>query len=252
MTKISRDLAGGSGVGTPLHPRESIFTTGNLAANLAEVSIPCDGCSIVSLDLRGTFVGTVAVQGTVDGTNWELIPIRPRNTGKFLLAVTTAGLWQASCAGYQKVRALMTPHTSGSATAVLLASNALFDDFASRGGITTDLGTVTAAAGVAATLTLAAPGVGLRHYLTYIRITRFAAALLTAAATPVLVTTTNIPGALVFSMPADAAAQGTVFVYQEDFAYPIAASAQNTATTIVAPLTANVIWRISAGFFVGT
>ena len=50
-------------------------------------------------------------------------------------------------------------------------------------------------------------------------------------------------------LPADAAAQGTTYSYQEDFAYPIAASAQNTATTIVAPATTAIIWRVSAGFY---
>jgi hypothetical protein len=79
---------------------------------------------------------------------------------------------------------------------------------------------------------------------------RFASALLTAGATPVLVTTTNIPGSLVFSMPADAAGQGSILTYQEDFSYPIAVSAQGTATTIVAPATPNVIWRVTAGYYV--
>jgi hypothetical protein len=49
---------------------------------------------------------------------------------------------------------------------------------------------------------------------------------------------------------ADAALQGTTFTLREDFAYPIAASAQATATTIVCPATANVIWRVTAGFYV--
>jgi hypothetical protein len=64
------------------------------------------------------------------------------------------------------------------------------------------------------------------------------------------VTTTNLPGTLAFSFPADAAAQGTVDRWREDFAYPIASNAQNAATTIVCPATTNVIWRITAGFYV--
>ena len=112
------------------------------------------------------------------------------------------------------------------------------------------VGTATGAASAAVTLTLAAPGVGLRHYLTYLRITRFASALLTAAAAPVLVTTTNIPGTLAFTIPAEAALQGSVFVYQENFAFPLMSSAQNTATTIVCPITTGVIWRVTAGYYV--
>jgi hypothetical protein len=112
------------------------------------------------------------------------------------------------------------------------------------------LGTITAAVSTAATLTLASPGAGLRHYITYLRIVKFASTALTAAAAPVVVTTTNIPGSLAFTLPADAAPQGSVFAYQEDFSYPLATSAQNTATTIVAPLTTGVIWRITAGYYV--
>jgi hypothetical protein len=67
----------------------------------------------------------------------------------------------------------------------------------------------------------------------------------------VIITTTNLPGALAFSVEADAAAQGTrASAVSEDFSYPLATSAQNTATTFVAPLTTGVIWRLTAGYYV--
>lgn len=247
MAKLSRDLAPGN-----LHPRETLFTTGNLAVNNAEVIVDCDGCATVALDLRGTFSMTVEISGTVDGTNWVLIPVRAQVGGGFLAAIvgTVAGVWMASCGGFDRVRARVTAYTSGSATAVIAASTALFDDFAKNGSVTSSIGTATGAAGAAVTLTLAAPGVGLRHYLTYLSINRFAAALLTAAATPVIVTTTNLPGSLALSFPADAAAQGTIDRWRQDFAYAISSSAQNTATTVVCPVTTGVIWRVTAGFFV--
>jgi len=239
-------------VASRVHPRENLYVTGTLGALNAEISAYCDGCSTVAIDLRGTFSMTVAVQGTVDGTNWVLIPVRPQTGGIFVLAVTgtAAGVWMASCAGFTKVRAIVTAYTSGSATAFIAASTALFDDFAKNGGVTSSIGTATGAAAAAVTLTIAAPGAGLRHYLTYVAIKRFASALLTAAATPVLVTTTNLPGTLVFSLPADAAAQGTIFPHQEDYTFPIAAVAQNTATTIVCPATTAVIWRVTVGYYV--
>jgi hypothetical protein len=247
MAKLSRNLSAGN-----LDPRENLFGTGTLGALNAEVQADCDGASSVSLDLRGTFSQTVQVQGTIDGTNWSVIPVRPSTGGVFVLAVvgTTSGTWSGSCTGYRKVRALVTAHTSGGSTATLMASNALFDDFAARGGCTPLLVTNTGAAGAAVTLTLPAPGLGLRQYLTYLSVNRFATALLTAAATPVLVTTTNIPGTLVLSMPAEAAAQGSLFPWREDFAYPLMATAQNTAVTIVCPATTAVIWRVTAGYLV--
>lgn len=245
--KLSRNLSAGL-----LDPRENLFVTGNLGALNAEIQSDCDGASTVSIDLRGTFNMTIAIQGTVDGTNWVLIPVRSNLGGIFLLGITgsTAGVWSGACSGYRKVRAIVTAYTSGTATTTLMASNALFDDFAARGGCTPSIGTTVGASGAATTLTLAAPGAGLRHYITYLSIDRFAAALLTAAAAPVTVTTTNLPGSLAFSFPAEAAAQGTIDRRREDFAYPLVSTTQNTNTTIVCPATTSVIWRITAGFLV--
>lgn len=248
MAKLSKDLNTGN-----LHPRENIYTAGTLGALNAEVIAVADGASSVTLDLRGTFNMTVEVSGTVDGTNWVPIPMRPLNVASLLYvaAVTgsTAGVWIGACGGYRQVRARVTAYTSGSATATVMASTAAADTTL-EAMITPSLGTNTGIAAAAVTLTLAAPGAGLRHYLTWLEIDRHATALLVAAATPVIVTTTNLPGSLAFSIPADAAAAGTVHRLQRDFAYPLAASAQNANTTIVCPGTTATIWRVTAGFYV--
>jgi hypothetical protein len=248
MAKVSRDLSAGN-----LHPRETLFVSGTLGAANAEVITDCDGCASVALDLRGTFSLTAEVAGSVDGTNWTLIPVKPLNTASklYVAAVTgtVSGSWVGSCAGFRKVRVRATAYTSGGAVATLAASTApLYQSL--DGLITTSIVTATGAAGAGVTLTLPSPGAGLRQYLTYLSINRFASALLTAAAAPVVVTTTNLPGALAFSFPADAAAQGTMYPWREDFAYPLAASAQGTAVTIVCPVATGVIWRASAGYYV--
>jgi hypothetical protein len=249
MAKLSKDLAAG-----PLHPRETIFGTGNLGSIDAEVIIASDGCAAVALDLRGTFNLTVQVSGTLDGVNWTPIAVKPINqAAKLYVAAVTgsvAGVWVAALpAPYRQVRARVTAWTSGAAAATLVAATAM-PDMSLDGLITPGIGTVLGTVGAAATLTLAAPGAGLRHYLTYLAINRFATALLTAGAVPVALTTSNLPGSLAFSFAADAAAQGTIDRWREDFAYPIAASAQNAATTIVCPATTGVIWRVTAGFYV--
>ncbi len=254
MAKVSRDLATPLGGAANLHPREALFTNGNLAAANAEIILPADSCGSVALDLRGTFNLTVELAGTVDGTNWTPIPVRPVNQAAvaYVAAISgsTAGLWTGSCAGYRSVRARCTAFTNGSAVATLATSNAPLDQTLA-GACTPSIGTTTGAAAAAVTLTLASPGAGLRHYLTYIRIVRYAAAVLTASATPVVITTTNLPGSLAFTCAADALQLGQRdIVVAEDFAYPIAASAQGTATTIVCPATTGVIWRVTAGFFV--
>jgi hypothetical protein len=235
------------------HPRENFRVTGNLAALNAEVVCECDGASSFMLDLRGTFSGTIEVSGTIDGVNWMPIPVIPVNAAarSYLASVagTVAGIWEGKCGGYWKIRARCAAFTSGSFATTLSACNGILDDAINR-VITPLIVTTTTVAGVAATLTLPSPGVGLRQYLTYLRIVRFASALLTAGAAPVLVSTTGLPGVLVFSLPADAAAAGSVFTYQEDFSFPIAATAQNAAMTFVAPATPLVIWRMTAGYYV--
>lgn len=235
-----------------LHPRENLFITGNLGSLNAEIIIDSDGSASCMVDLRGTFSGTFEVAGTVDGTNWIAIPVRGVNIAAigYVAAITgtAAGVWIGGCLGYRKVRIRCTAYTSGSAVAYL--STSLAPDRAPQNIATTTIGTAVGAAAASVTLTLAAPGAGLRQYLTYLSINRFATALLTAAAAPVTITTTNLPGTPAFSFPAEAAAQGTIDRWREDFAYPIASSAQNTATTIVCPATTAVIWRVTAGYFI--
>lgn len=247
MAKISKDQSVGN-----LHPRETLFITGNIASNGGEIILPADGAASLALDLRGTFSGTIEIAGTIDGTNWTPIPVRPVNIASIayvtVITGTAVGVWVGKAAPYRQIRARCTAYTSGTFIATLVADTAPLDD--TLQGLTAPLMvTTTAAAGVAATLTLPAPGAGLRQYVTFVSINRFAAAVLTAAAAPVVVTTTNMPGALAFSLPADAAAQGTIYPLREDFAYPIAAAAQNTAVTFVAPLTTGVIWRLTVGYY---
>lgn len=253
MAKLSRDLTTPSGGTTVLHPRETLIGTGTIGALNAEVVIPADGAASLAVDIRGTFSMTLEVAGTVDGTNWTLIPVRPINQAatQYVASVagTTAGTWVGKCAPFRSIRVRCTAYTSGSATTVITADTAPLDD-SLQGMVAPLYGTATGAAGAAVTLTIAAPGAGLRQYITFLRILRSASAALTAGAAPTVVTTTNLPGSMAFSFGADAAPQGNDKIIAEDFAYPIAASAQNTAVTIVCPVTTGVIWRASAGYYV--
>lgn len=108
--------------------------------------------------------------------------------------------------------------------------------------------TATAATGVAATLTLPAAGVGLFHYITAIDIQLYATAARTGSATPVLVTTTNLPGSPVFNFPT-AQAIGAIDRYDVPLMTPLKSSVANTATTVVAPIATAGIWRINVGYY---
>lgn len=248
MAKLSRDR----GAGDNLHPRENLFISGVLSTINAEVITDCDGCSSFSLDLRGTFNLTIEVSGTSNGTDWLVIPVRPHlqpNTA-YVSAITgsATGVWVGSCAPFYKIRARVTAYTSGSVNTVLNPSIGALDQ-SLCGLITPNTATNTAAISTALTLTIPAAGTNLKQYITFIRIVRFAGAVLTPAATPVVITTTNFPGGMAWSVPAEAAAQGTVYEIREQFdkALPLAV---NSAATIVCPLTTGVIWRATAGWYV--
>lgn len=249
MAKLSRDLGSDT-----LHPRETLYASGMLGAVGAEIIIATDGCATLTLDMRGTFSLTAELSGSVDGVNWTLIAVRllAGGTPAYVAAIAGSlpGVWSGSLFGYRLARVRCTAWVSGAAAATLAASLAP-PDHSLAGMVTTSVATVTAPAGSAATLTLPSPGAGLRHYLTYLSINRFAASALTAAATPVTITTSNLPGSLAFSFEADGAAQGTMVRWREDFAFALAAITTNSATAIRCPATTGVIWRITAGFYAG-
>jgi hypothetical protein len=248
MAKLSKDLVAGT-----LHPRETLFLAGNFGALNAETILSADGAATVSVDLRGTFNLTVTIEASVDGTNWQMIPVRPMNTASTgyvaAIAGSAPGSWTGSLAGFRSVRARCTAYTSGSAVCVIATNGAPLDQ-SLVGTATTSLATTLGTAGAATTLSLGAPGVGLRHYITSISITRFATTAQTASATPVTITTNNLPGALALTFAADTLALGGAERWREEYAYPLVAAAQNAITSINCPAVAGLIWRVTVGYYV--
>ena len=110
--------------------------------------------------------------------------------------------------------------------------------------------TATGAAGAAVTATL--PAISSQfHYITLFQIIRYAIAAITGTATPVIVTTTNLPGSLAFTFDT-AGAIGTSLNQIFMPGAPLKSSVVNTATTIVCPATTSVIWRINAFYYGNT
>lgn len=107
---------------------------------------------------------------------------------------------------------------------------------------------VTAAASTALTATLPAPPAGQFHYITSLTILRYAAAALTGSATPSIVTTTNLPGPMSWAFET-AAAIGTSHIRLYTFTSPLKSSVAATATTFVAPVFTNAIWRINVHYY---
>ncbi len=240
MAKISKDYSTGT-----LHPRENQSITGTLTAAGSEIVVESHGNSIVTLDLRGTFVATVDIQGTVDGVNWFSMPCRPYyDLGSYQFGASADGVFVADCGGFKGVKAHVSSYTSGTITATLLATQGhIYDPELSDNVVS-----ATAASAAALTVTLPAAA-NLTHHITHIEIVRFTATAQTATATPNLVTTTNLPGSLGWSLPHEASAVGSVYEKTLFFSRPLRASAPGVATTIVCPAVTGIIWKVNVTYF---
>lgn len=106
------------------------------------------------------------------------------------------------------------------------------------------------ATGAAATLVTATlPAVaGQFHYITKIDVECYASAARVGAAAPTIVTTTNLPGNPSWNFPT-AQVIGSIDRNPEDSPAPFRSAVANTATTIVGPATANVIWKINVFYY---
>lgn len=111
--------------------------------------------------------------------------------------------------------------------------------------------TATGVSGAAVTLTL--PAVAAQfHYITSIDILIYATAARTGAATPLVVTTTNITGAPAFTFETAQAIGTNTPIQKLNSSTPLKSTTINTATTIVAPIATAGIWRMTVTYFTGT
>lgn len=250
--------------------RERREASGALAALNAELVLDINGdeSALVYLSAgAAAFAATVEFTGSVDGTNYFAIPAipffssgsvaGPNNAQPLLLDViaSTTNLvrtYAVRVAQLKKLRVRLSAWTSGSAD-ISITSDAQRSIHPAiyEGRPTSLVLTATGAAAAAVTATLPAVA-GLRHYIDFISITRSATAALTAAAAPVVITSTNLPGALALTLGQDVAGIGIDKLLELDFGGTgLAASAVGVATTIVCPVYTGVIWRINVGYRLG-
>jgi hypothetical protein len=114
--------------------------------------------------------------------------------------------------------------------------------------------TTLSSANSTVTLTIAAAGASLFHYITRIRISlhNTSAAAVAGSAVTLSFTSTNIPGSLAWTEGNALAAGASKVVCDEVLSQPIKTSVANTATTIVAPACgAGVLCRITVYYYTG-
>jgi hypothetical protein len=251
--------------------REARTSSGVLGSLGAEIVHQLDGDESVLIYLNGggaTFNATVDFFGSVDGTNFNIAlpawPIPQGFTGgtiaqaaqpMLLEAINTTSVqrvYSLRVAQLKAIRVRTVAWTAGAAGVTMVSdAQAALSLYVVEQKANSLFATATAAVGVAVTLTLPAVA-GLRHYLDFIKVTRSATAALTASASPVLITTTNLPGAPVLTLGQDAGGIGVDRDVQFDFGSSgLAATALGTPTTIVCPAYVGVIWRASAAYRLG-
>jgi hypothetical protein len=76
-----------------------------------------DGYGLLSLDVSGTFVGTVSFEGTIDGTNWYAVGLKPWTDAVAVTSATAIGQFKAPTdILLSKFRARVSAWTSGTIT----------------------------------------------------------------------------------------------------------------------------------------
>lgn len=76
------------------------------------------GLAVVALQVTGTFVGTVTIEGSVDGTNYVAIRSLNVATGGVITTAAAELVAQVPVAGLSTLRARVSAFTSGAITVI--------------------------------------------------------------------------------------------------------------------------------------
>lgn len=98
-----------------IQPPSDTSGSGTIAALNASVIAATNGCSSIVFIVTGTWVATLTIQGSVDGTNFVTTPGVLATGGRVTLVSANQNII-VPCGGFQKVRLTATAYTSGTAT----------------------------------------------------------------------------------------------------------------------------------------
>ncbi len=99
-----------------------VTATGSITGASQSVTINCRGLSVVGIQATNTWVATLGVDGTIDGTNWvdlETFTVDGLQAGT---TFTGNGILWVNCQGLDQVRVFSDAYTSGTADIDLVAS----------------------------------------------------------------------------------------------------------------------------------
>ena len=224
----------------------------SLAAGQAETTIDLNGHATWAVQITGTWTGTVNFEGTLDGSNYTPVPMLAQATQFYVTTASANAFFYGGVAGFKRLRVRMSAYGSGTCVVFHRASAAEAEILAVPYPATlcvTTLGT----ANTATTLTLAAAGVGLYHYLDALELWLVNGTSTAVTPTALLsVTTTNLPGSLAWTFGNNAPAFTELLKLDKSLAQPLKSSVANTATTVVMPAAgAGVQWRATAYYHAG-
>lgn len=97
-------------------------TQGVIAALNDAVVLPVDAFGTAAIDVRGTFSGTLLVQGRSDTANWVTLSVGVKASAvnsAIALSITAPGLYHVDVSGLNELRVTASPWSSGSATVTL-------------------------------------------------------------------------------------------------------------------------------------
>jgi len=262
VSTIKNDL----GQVVPIRERRSAQAT--LAALNNELVIDLNGDAYALVYVQSNlFVGTLEFTGCVDEAGALFFPVPaygylPGHVGgtvppsnqpiltEGLIATALVRVYSIPVGQLRKLRIRASAFTSGACTVhVVTDTNRSMNITQNDQNPATLCVTATAAVGVATTLTIPAVTT-LRTFLDSLEIVRSATAALTASATPVVVTTTGIPGTPAFTFGQDVAGIGIDKVASLNCG-PGGIACNSGAVTVVCPAYVGVIWRVNAVYHLG-
>ncbi len=104
-----------------------------------------------TVQVLGTWVGTLTFQGSEDGTNWVSLPATNVSTGASATTATANGVYQALVGGINYFRVRMTAYSSGPVTGVVTFSPFAGGGASSSGGGTSSVNLAQVAGATVAT-----------------------------------------------------------------------------------------------------